>query len=289
MGAIRQPRRRGARGSASRSRPDTHVVGISFVRQIVGARGRSAAAADRLGLRHRRDVRQQSRSGEPDHPGALQGSDGLARRPAAGRFSRAVPRPRRSANEERACARTILSTLARRAFRRPVSDGDVQHPAEVLRRRPDASGGFEAGIESALERILVSPDFLFRIELDPERASPARDLSSHRPRARLAAVVLPVEQHSGRRAARCRSARAAERSGGARAPGAAHARGPRAAGSLVDNFAAQWLQLRDLRSVVARSGSVPGIRREPARGLQAGDRAVRSTARSATTAASASC
>jgi hypothetical protein len=68
--------------------------------------------------------------------------------------------------EERTCATRILSTLARRAYRRPASDDDV----EVLLGFYDsgrAHGNFDAGIRAALERVLVSPDFLFRIETDP--------------------------------------------------------------------------------------------------------------------------
>jgi hypothetical protein len=74
-------------------------------------------------------------------------------------------RPRATADED-ACARTIVSTLARRAYRRPVNERDVEM---VLRFYRDgrAEGGFEAGIQQALRRILASPSFLFRIEQQP--------------------------------------------------------------------------------------------------------------------------
>ena len=71
-----------------------------------------------------------------------------------------------SAAEEPACARTILSTLARRAYRRPVTDDEV----DVLVEFYDdgrAAGDFDDGIELALRRLLVSPEFLYRIEDDP--------------------------------------------------------------------------------------------------------------------------
>src|SRR5262249_49921880 len=74
--------------------------------------------------------------------------------------------------QERACATQILSTLARRAYRRPATDDDVQ----VLLGFYDtgrAHGNFDAGIRAALERVLVSPDFLFRIETDPANTGPA--------------------------------------------------------------------------------------------------------------------
>lgn len=64
------------------------------------------------------------------------------------------------------CAREILSTLARRAYRRPVTDTDVDGLVAFYRRGV-ALGDFEMGIQVALERILASPDFLFRIVEDP--------------------------------------------------------------------------------------------------------------------------
>jgi hypothetical protein len=75
------------------------------------------------------------------------------------------------ANDE-ACATEILSSLARRAFRRPVTDEDVA-PLVSLYRAGRAESTFEAGIEFALRGILIDPEFLFRIERDPEDVTPA--------------------------------------------------------------------------------------------------------------------
>ncbi len=69
--------------------------------------------------------------------------------------------------EETACAREILSTIARRAYRRPVTDDDVERLL-VFYERGRAGGSFDTGIEMALRRLLVSPEFLFRVERDPE-------------------------------------------------------------------------------------------------------------------------
>ena len=84
----------------------------------------------------------------------------------------------RRARPDRACSRASTNRVAREA------------------------GSFEAGIELALQRLLVSPEFLYRIEADPASTATGADLSHQRLRAGLAAVVLPVEQHPGRRAAR---------------------------------------------------------------------------------------
>ena len=73
--------------------------------------------------------------------------------------------PQRSSDRE-SCARTILRTLARRAYRRPVTADDIELPMAVY-RQDAAEGGFEAGIEAALQSLLVSPDFLYRVVQDP--------------------------------------------------------------------------------------------------------------------------
>src|SRR5688572_254651 len=80
------------------------------------------------------------------------------------------PDSKASANVETACARRILQTLTRRAYRRPSTDTDVDRlmPFYTAGR---AEGGFDTGIERALERALVSPQFLFRIESQPANAS----------------------------------------------------------------------------------------------------------------------
>ncbi len=70
------------------------------------------------------------------------------------------------ADDEEACANEILTKLARQAWRQPVSESDIAGPMEFFREGRD-EGGFDAGIESALAAILVSPKFLFRIERDP--------------------------------------------------------------------------------------------------------------------------
>ncbi len=76
-----------------------------------------------------------------------------------------------SANDEPVCARKIISTLARRAYRRPVNADDLQ---VLMASYADGAkrGGFESGLEMALRSILVSPDFLFRLETQPAGVAP---------------------------------------------------------------------------------------------------------------------
>ena len=73
--------------------------------------------------------------------------------------------------EEASCAKTILSTFARRAYRRPVSDSDLPRLLEFY-NEGRTKAGFDAGIEMALRALLVSPRFLFRVESDPANITP---------------------------------------------------------------------------------------------------------------------
>jgi hypothetical protein len=87
-------------------------------------------------------------------------------RPEADSFTPTAP-----SEEEMRCARSVLETLARRAYRRPVTDQDLQ-PLVGYYTEGRSDGGFEAGIEMALRGLLASPDFLFRIERDPVGVMP---------------------------------------------------------------------------------------------------------------------
>src|SRR5262249_56182983 len=81
-----------------------------------------------------------------------------------------VCRPARD-KEESACAKQILATLARRAFRRPVTDADLS-PLLAFYGRGRRERDFDYGVQCAIEAMLVSPDFLFRVERDPKTAAP---------------------------------------------------------------------------------------------------------------------
>jgi hypothetical protein len=80
-------------------------------------------------------------------------------------------RPGSRTGAEEQCARTILSRLARRAYRRPVTDRELETLLGFY-RAGYAEGGFEAGIQRGLRRILASPSFVFRIEREPANVQP---------------------------------------------------------------------------------------------------------------------
>lgn len=73
---------------------------------------------------------------------------------------------------DQACARKILSRLARQAYRRPVGDDEVDELLKLFQQGQRQDEDFDSGIELALQRILTGPEFLFRIEKDPDGLAP---------------------------------------------------------------------------------------------------------------------
>ena len=85
--------------------------------------------------------------------------------------SLAKPAPEDTTKNEEICAQRILSSLARGAYRRPVTDADLKALLGFY-AAGQKNGGFEAGIREAIERMLVSVNFLFRVESDPPHVTP---------------------------------------------------------------------------------------------------------------------
>ena len=144
------------------------------------------------------------------------------------------------------CPQQIVASLAARAFRRPVTVAERQPYLKLYADVRKRGGSFEEGIALALQGVLVSPDFLFRLERMPPTPDPRGRL---RLRAGDAALLLPVEQHAGRRAAAPaprRTSCARRRSSRRRSGGCCAIRKPQ---SLVEKFGGQWLQTRALESV----------------------------------------
>jgi mono/diheme cytochrome c family protein len=155
-------------------------------------------------------------------------------------------RPAGSEQDDRA-ARQILTALTKRAYRRPVTDADLRGPL-ALYQKGRADGGFDAGIEMALSGVLVNPNFLFRLEPDPAGIAPntpyrvsdlelASRLSfflwSSIPDDELLNAAVAGKLHEPvvlEREVRRMMADSRSR-------------------ALVDNFASQWLHLRNLASI----------------------------------------
>ena len=157
--------------------------------------------------------------------------------------------------DEPACASEIIGTLARRAFRRPVNTDDMTMLLEFF-ESGRTGNDFDSGIEMALRRILVSPDFLFRRESDPTDAAPgeAYAISDIELASRLSFFLwssIPDDELLA----------IAER-GELRDPAILSAQVRRMladvrARALVDNFGGQWLYMRNINFVTPDTKAFP--------------------------------
>jgi cytochrome c551/c552 len=217
-----------------------HLVGVTFIEK--------SQARDEDTLR----PRLRSRGAGPSlasvtisGPYAVKGSGDTASRRRL-----FTCRPAGSATEaaQLTCARQILQTLTKRAYRRPPTAADVDRliPFYTAGR---AEGGFDIGIERALERVLVSPQFLFRIETIPASAAPGagykvNDLElASRLSFFLWSSIPDDELLNAAIAGRLKTAAVLEQQVNRMLAD------PRSE-SMVTNFAAQWLYLRDIESKV---------------------------------------
>jgi hypothetical protein len=160
-----------------------------------------------------------------------------------------------SVGDEEKCAKTILTTLMGRAYRRPIASADLERPMAFY-REGRAGGDFEAGIGSALSAVLVNPAFLFRVESAPEKTPPGgvyrvSDLelasrlsfflwSSIPDDELLDAAIRGTLGRPGELERQTRRMLADRRSS-----------------NLATNFAGQWLRLRNLEAVVPDARQFP--------------------------------
>jgi hypothetical protein len=158
--------------------------------------------------------------------------------------------------DEEPCARKILSTLARRAYRRPVTDEELVPLLNLYRN--GSSSGFEAGIRTALQGILVDPDFLFRVERDPgnSKTDSVHLVSDVELASRLSFFLwssIPDDELLNL-AAEGRLKEQAVLDDQVRRM----LRDPRSK-ALVENFAGQWLYLRNLPTKFPDPGVYPNF------------------------------
>ncbi|HEX7238050.1 MAG TPA: DUF1592 domain-containing protein [Gammaproteobacteria bacterium] len=171
--------------------------------------------------------------------------------------------------ETESCAKKILANLVRRAYRRPVGEGDVAPFVAFYRAAHADAGSFDGGIQVALKAVLVSPEFLFRMERDPPGTAPGSvyRIDDVELASRLSFFLwssIPDDEllHAAERGALHEPAeleRQVRRM-------VADAR----ADAFVANFAGQWLYLRNLDAVIPVQSVFPnfddtlreGLRRE---------------------------
>ena len=169
--------------------------------------------------------------------------------------------PPRVDEDESVCATKILSRMARLAYRRPVTKVDVQTLLEFFGTGRRDGGSFDTGIQFALERLLVDPDFLLRVHRDPVASRQAATgpatyrLTDVEVASRLSFFLwssIPDERllslaERGQLTDRLILEREVRRM----------LADPRAAAALVDDFAAQWLNLRRVEEVVVDPDRYP--------------------------------
>ena len=155
----------------------------------------------------------------------------------------------RLASEESGCAAKILARMARLAYRRPATKQDVQTLIAFFDTGRKDGGSFDTGIQFALERLLVDPDFLLRVYRDPAQGSDSiYRLSDIEVASRLSFFLwssIPDERlldlaERGQLANPLTLEKEARRMSA----------DPRATAALVDDFAGQWLNLRRVEEVV---------------------------------------
>ncbi len=165
-------------------------------------------------------------------------------------------RPAKNADEV-PCAKQILGTLAKRAYRRPLTDSDMESLLSFFQDGRN-HGGFDAGIENAIQLILASPKFLFRVEPDPSGAAPgsvyrASDLELASRLSFFLWSSIPDDPLLDLAA-----------KGRLKEPAVLEQQVMRMlkdpkSRSLVENFAAQWLFLRNLQSATADQEQFPNF------------------------------
>jgi len=171
-----------------------------------------------------------------------------------------VCQPPKAISEQRACAATILSRMARLAYRRPVTKADTDTLLEFYDKgREDggsnAGGNFDNGIQFALERMLVDPDFLLRVVRDPAGKTGSYRLSDLELASRLSFFLwssipddhlLTLAEHKDLSTPQNLEKEVRRMLAD-----------PRATDALVNNFAAQWLNLRQVEDVVVDPNKYP--------------------------------
>jgi hypothetical protein len=151
-------------------------------------------------------------------------------------------------DDEAFCAERILSGLAARAYRRPITENDSDQLLQFFRRGREEKGTFDGGIQMGLRRILASPEFTFRFEQDPDGVEPgeAFEVGDIELASRLSFFLwssVPDDELVQLAAANQLSQPRVLEGQLRRLLADPRSR------SLVENFAGQWLQLRNLESI----------------------------------------
>jgi mono/diheme cytochrome c family protein len=235
----------------------SRVVGVSFVRELWEPEG--LPQPTQLGRVIANDQVYMGNANvgsvQIGGPYSAPGTEKLSATNTASRKAIYVCQPAKAVAEQRACAATILSRMARLAYRRPMTKADTDTLLEFFDKGRQDGGSFDNGIQFALERMLVDPDFLLRVVRDPATKAVAYRLSDLELASRLSFFLwssIP-DDHLLTLAERKELNTPQSLEKEVRRMLA----DPRATDALVDNFAAQWLNLRQVEDVVVDPTKYP--------------------------------
>ena len=237
-----------------RARAGPRTVGVAFVSRLTVLED---GVQPPRGAGGRLEERDEMLEGNPsvdsvaiDGPHAVEGPGDT---PSRRTILSCIPK---SAADEPACARQILSRIARRAYRRPLTDREL---TVLLQFYEDGrkDGGFDKGLQFGIERILADPNFFFRVERDPAGipAETAYRLTDLELASRLSFFLWSSVPDD--------ALLDAALAGRLKDPAVLEQQvrrmlaSPRASAALVDNFVSQWLQLRPLRSATPNDAEFP--------------------------------
>ena len=156
--------------------------------------------------------------------------------------------------DNKSAAKAVLTKFATRAYRRPVTADEIQRLLKLYDIAEGQGDPFEKAIRLPLKAILVSPNFLFRVEADPKSPDEVRTISDHEFATRLSYFLWSTMPDDA-------LIELADRSE-LRKPGVLEGQVKRMlkdpkSKALVDNFAGQWLMLRNIRTLSPDTGLFP--------------------------------
>ncbi len=156
--------------------------------------------------------------------------------------------------DNKSAAKAVLTKFATRAYRRPVTADEIQRLLKLYDIAEGQGDPFEKAIRLPLKAILVSPNFLFRVEADPKSPDEVRTISDHEFATRLSYFLWSTMPDDA-------LIELADR-GELRKPGVLEGQVKRMlkdpkSKALVDNFAGQWLMLRNIRTLSPDTGLFP--------------------------------
>jgi hypothetical protein len=155
----------------------SRVVGVSFVRQLWEPEGLPQPLQRGRVITNDERYMDYANVASVQIGGPYAGFAAGARNAAGGTADKLFTCRPKAAGEERGCAEKILTRLARLAYRRPVTKADVQTLMSFFENGRREGRSFESGVQFALERMLVDPDFLLRVYRDPV-AGNRRDIAA---------------------------------------------------------------------------------------------------------------